>query len=330
MFSFSSLLHEPWEKKRLINVLNLITVLMTILFLFLYWVGRNPFTMVVGYTMVDDKKQFQFLTNIYGDSQENMMGRPMAVAADRTTIYVVDSGLQRVLKFDYTGGFKGKFGSEGEDPGQFKFPYGIAVDSGGRLFIGDIGTGKISIFDTGGKFISYFGSSKDISRPAGIFIQGDQIYVADIGLHRISVFDNEGKLVRAIGKRGEMAGEFNSPNTLFVRDGLLYVGDSGNHRVQVLNILGTFLKEIKFDESGQQHMVTPRGIVADASGNIYVASKITHKVLVFSKEGQLLYTLGAMGNADGELNLPNGLAWDHEERLLVPDTVNQRVVVFAR
>lgn len=330
MSAITSLLNKPWDRSLLSKAMIVITIVTTIAFVGMYWVGRGPLSLL-GYSFGDEAgKQYQFLTNIYGENENSLPNRPMAVAADGSTVYVVDSGKQRVLTFDYTGAFKGNFGVKGQDKGQFTFPYGIAADGSGQLYVADIGTGKISIFDTNGKFKSYFGNSKDIVRPAGIAVFGEQILVSDLGLHKVSVFDKKGNLIRTMGKLGSNPGEFNSPNFVAVRDGVVYVSDSGNDRVQVFNIMGTFLREIKFDANGQQYLVNPRGITADSLGNIYVASNVTHKILVFDKEGSLMYSVGSMGNEDGQFYLPNGISIDNDGRLLVTDSANQRVVVLSK
>lgn len=330
MSAITSLLNRPWERGQLNRAMIVVTVVTAIIFTSLYWIGRSPLSLL-GYSFTDEaSKQFQFLTNIYGENENSLPSRPMAVTADSGTIYVVDSGKQRILTFDYTGAFKGNFGIKGQDKGQFTFPYGIAADGSGQLYVADIGTGKISIFDTDGKFKSYFGNSKDIVRPAGVAVFGEQVLVSDIGLHKVTVFDKKGNVIRTIGKLGQSPGEFNSPNFLTVRDGVVYVSDSGNDRVQVFNIMGTFLREIKLDANGQQFMVNPRGITTDSYGNIYVASNVTHKILTFDKEGSLLYSVGSMGNEDGQLYLPNGIVLDNDGRLLVTDSANQRIVVLSK
>ena len=68
-------------------------------------------------------------------------------------------------------------GQEKIAPGEFAELHAIAIDSTGRLFVGDRGNGRIQIFDQDGKFLTEW---KQFGRPSGISIdRNDTIYVAD-------------------------------------------------------------------------------------------------------------------------------------------------------
>lgn len=88
-----------------------------------------------------------------------------------------DSANARVLKFDRTGKFLLAWGRKGKGPGEFDQPHALAMDSRGRLFVGDRGNNRIQIFDQQGTLLD---SWTQFSRPSGLFIDdADQIYVAD-------------------------------------------------------------------------------------------------------------------------------------------------------
>ena len=62
-------------------------------------------------------------------------------------------------------------------PGEFDVPHTIAIDSRGRLFVGDRQNNRIQILDQNGRFIAQW---FQFGRPSGIFIdKDDTIYVAD-------------------------------------------------------------------------------------------------------------------------------------------------------
>jgi sugar lactone lactonase YvrE len=83
----------------------------------------------------------------------------------------------RVLKFSKDGKFIKSFGKLGTGPGEFDQPHALAMDSKGRLFVGDRNNNRIQIFDQDFKFIDQW---KQFSRPSGIYIdKNDTIYVAD-------------------------------------------------------------------------------------------------------------------------------------------------------
>jgi sugar lactone lactonase YvrE len=83
----------------------------------------------------------------------------------------------RVLKFSKDGKLIKSFGKLGNGTGDFDQPHALAMDSRGRLFVGDRGNNRIEIFDQDGNFIEQW---KQFSRPSGIYIdKNDNIYVAD-------------------------------------------------------------------------------------------------------------------------------------------------------
>lgn len=59
-----------------------------------------------------------------------------------------------VFKFGPDGKFLTRFGDAGEQPGQFRAPYSIAVDGKGRVYVGDIK--GIQVFDSNGRYLTVF------------------------------------------------------------------------------------------------------------------------------------------------------------------------------
>ena len=83
----------------------------------------------------------------------------------------------RVLKFSKDGKLIKAWGALGNGPDDFDQPHTLAMDSKGRLFVGDRGNNRIKIFDQDGKLLDTW---YQFSRPSGIFIDAqDNIYVAD-------------------------------------------------------------------------------------------------------------------------------------------------------
>ena len=83
----------------------------------------------------------------------------------------------RILKFTKEGKFIKSFGKKGSAAGEMDGPHALAMDSRGRLFVGDRSNNRIEIFDQEGKFIEEW---KQFSRPSGVYIdRNDVIYVAD-------------------------------------------------------------------------------------------------------------------------------------------------------
>ena len=87
-------------------------------------------------------------------------------------------GNARVMKFDKNGKFLKTWGKKGMGPGEFDVPHTIAIDSRGRVFVGDRQNNRIQIFDPEGKFIDQW---FQFGRPSGMYIdkRNDTLYVAD-------------------------------------------------------------------------------------------------------------------------------------------------------
>jgi sugar lactone lactonase YvrE len=83
----------------------------------------------------------------------------------------------RVLKFSRDGTLIDAWGKLGSGDDDFDQPHALAMDSQGRLFVGDRGNNRIKILDQNGKLLAIW---YQFSRPSGIYIDGhDTIYVAD-------------------------------------------------------------------------------------------------------------------------------------------------------
>jgi DNA-binding beta-propeller fold protein YncE len=83
-----------------------------------------------------------------------------------------------VVKFDRTGKFLTTWGRKGMAPGEFDVPHTIALDSRGRVFVGDRQNNRVQLFQPDGTIIAVW---YQFGRPSGMFIdkRTDTLYVAD-------------------------------------------------------------------------------------------------------------------------------------------------------
>ena len=88
-----------------------------------------------------------------------------------------EGSVARVLKFSKDGKLIKAWGQWGNGPDDLDQPHALAMDSRGRLFVGDRGNNRIKIFDQNGTLLDTW---YQFSRPSGIYIDThDRIYVAD-------------------------------------------------------------------------------------------------------------------------------------------------------
>lgn len=141
----------------------------------------------------------------------------------------------RVLKFTKDGKLIKTWGRKGAGAGEFDQPHALAMDSKGRLFVGDRGNNRIQVFDQEGTFLEQW---TEFSRPSGIYIdKDDTIYVTD---------SESGSVAkeRTNWKRGIRLGKISD------RKVIAFIPDP------VENTTGTSAAE---------------GVAVDAAGNIYGA-----------------------------------------------------------
>ena len=115
-------------------------------------------------------------------SSPDLFDQPTDVAvAGNGDIFVTDSHRNgknnRVVRFRKDGTFVKEWGKKGSGPGEISEPHTIALDSRGRVFVGDRENNRIQIFDQDGKFLAEW---RQFGRPSGITItRDDTIYVTD-------------------------------------------------------------------------------------------------------------------------------------------------------
>jgi sugar lactone lactonase YvrE len=103
------------------------------------------------------------------------------LVAPNGDIFVVDGhgalGNNRVVKFRSDGTFIKEWGTTGDGPGEFRDPHALAMDSEGRLFVGDRANCRIQIFTQDGEHLATW---TQFSRPSGLYIDANDIlYVVD-------------------------------------------------------------------------------------------------------------------------------------------------------
>ena len=98
-------------------------------------------------------------------------------------VFITDGhGNNRVVKYSQSGTFIKAWGQKGTAPGEFDLPHSIAIDSRGRLFVGDRSNARVQIFDQDGNFLE---SWDQFGMVSGIYITDDDIvYVADYQQHQ--------------------------------------------------------------------------------------------------------------------------------------------------
>lgn len=197
------------------------------------------------------------------------------------------------------------FGDSG--PGQLVDPTGIAIGSGGAVYVSDRRADRVVEFSSSGAFVRTWGTTgtKNGSTPApdGAFsmpvdlatgLNGD-VYVSDEVNNRIQRFDANGTF---LGKWGANGGTGDPGTATGAFSGLLgigtdptgnvYTSEGGNHRVQKFTSTGVFLDTWGSAGQGDGQFFGPNDVAADAAGNSYVADGMDGRLDKFDPAGTFL------------------------------------------
>jgi len=254
-------------------------------------------------------------------------------------LLLVTSNNHRVQVFscddDEGCSFVSKFGQYGDQPGQFNYPWDLAIDHDhDRILITDFDNNRVQSWSLSEQsFLSCIGhrgsGDLEFNNPRGIAIDKHhrRIVIADTGNHRLVFLSSiDLSFLFSVGKQGSQPGEFNYPRGIAIDDDRhrIIVTESGNtERVQVLSSIdGSFLFE--FGSQGDQpcQFDKPSGVCVDNQGRIIVADYYNCRLQSFTHEGHHISSLDC-----GSEN-PWAVALD-EHRGLIAFTASHRVHVIG-
>ena len=117
-----------------------------------------------------------------GDGPDTFNGPSDVLVAPNGDVFVAVGHLgrgddNRIAKFSSDGTFIKSWGKTGTSNEEFHDPHALAMDSQGRLFIGDRYNSRVQIFDQDGNYIATW---TQFGRPSGLYIDANDIlYSAD-------------------------------------------------------------------------------------------------------------------------------------------------------
>lgn len=250
------------------------------------------------------------------------------------------------------------WGKEGEAPGEFNIPIGIAINAADEVFVTDHYNSRVQKFDAEGKLLAHFAV---LPNPGGIAIDGDRLYLSHFPVSRMmkdtkapdrmSVYSQKGEFIREWGSTGKGDGQFDFPGGIAIsKAGQVFVADQTNRRVQVFDREGKFLR--KWGEYGiapgqfggnvtpKSRVGGPNFIAIDSTGDVFTTEASVGRVQKLTPAGKPLLAWGSLDDKPGafggvftafkaKLVGPVGICFDRQERLWVT-AVSGRVQCFTR
>jgi len=167
--------------------------------------------------------------------------RDVAIGPENS-IYVVDQGRTRIVRFRSDGTILQVWGSTGNGDGQFRDPSSVAIDERNhRIYVADPGNQRIQVFDLDGKFImkwpveEWHDSSWAVQHLA-IDRQAGCLYASSFTTNEVLVFDLTGKKLRSLKPKDPDG--FHGASAIALLNGKLYVLNTLGNRVSVIDLQG--------------------------------------------------------------------------------------------
>jgi sugar lactone lactonase YvrE len=297
---------------------------------------------------------------------------PSGVAVDGTgNVYVADGNNSTIRKVTPAGvvtTLAGLAGWSGSADGmgsaaRFYYPYGVAVDQTGNVYVADSYNSTIRKVTSAGVVTTLAGSASlsgsadgtgSAARfyvPKGVTVGGTgDVYVADSANHTIRKISPAGAVTTLAGSVGlggsadgtGSAARFFAPQGVAVDgSGNIYVADGNNSTIRkvtpagvVTTLAGNAGLSGSADGTGSAaRFYYPQGVAVDGSDNVYVADSYNQTIRKISPAGVVTTLAGSAllaGSADGtgtaaRFYYPLGLAVDGSGNIYVADTSNQTV-----
>ena len=205
---------------------------------------------------------------------------------------------------------------QGAGKNQFSFPFGVAIDPQGRVFVADdinqrvLRFGPQPDYKYKARWGSYGTGPGQLAYPRAIASDaGGQLYVTNTGNDRIDVFDRGGRaaaVVRHVGPRAGPVQRVRSASRPTPR-GIRAVADSINGRIELLNPDGSIASVWGSPSPGPTILRRPVAVAFDAAGDAYVLDQRRGRIFVFARgTGLPARTIASQGSGPGAAARPVG------------------------
>jgi FG-GAP-like repeat/NHL repeat len=297
---------------------------------------------------------------------------PRGVAVDSAaTIYVADTG-NHTIRVIAPGGvvntFAGLAGTAGSADGagssaRFHSPGGVALGSGGTVYVADTGNCTIRRITPAGIVSTWagtpgtcahldgVGNAAHFASPAGIAVHSDgTAYVADDADCTVRMITPAGVVSTLAGSPGA-CGTGTSALTRFDRPAGIavdasrnvYVADTNNYTVRMITPAGVVKTlagnagsfGIVDGSGGGARFTEPRSVAAGRNGTLFVADFSTVRAITLGGRNTVVSTPAgpadfSLGSADGtgddaRFYIPYGIAVDAAGTVYVADTFNNTI-----
>jgi len=260
------------------------------------------------------------------------------------TVFIADSGNNRVQYFTSAGSYLGAWGSTGQGPGEFYCLQAITLGPDNSVYVVDSpdeypppkedAIPRIQRFSSSGSFINSWKATFPEVGDLGSFdiaVSADGvIYLPDIFRGRVVLTSGRGEFLETWTPRGTSTDKLDAPLLVaFDPDGDLYIGEYGENRIRGFTPDGDFLCMWGAFGTGPGEFYYLRDIAVGSDGTVFVVDGF-NRVQYFDPAGEYLGVFGSPGINGGEFHSPSGIAVGPDGLVFVADTQNHRIQFFRR
>jgi DNA-binding beta-propeller fold protein YncE len=164
--------------------------------------------------------------------------RRITIGPDES-IYVVDSGHNRIVKFNSDGQVLASWGSEGSGDGQFKGLSSVAVDPiNNKVYAADPLNSRIQVFDSNGKFLTKWsipGWGQTLGfEDLAIDSQTGRLYASSAHMNSVLILDLNGTRIASLTPKSP--DKLEGPSALALAKDKLFVLNNRSARVSVIDL----------------------------------------------------------------------------------------------
>jgi sugar lactone lactonase YvrE len=262
------------------------------------------------------------------------MAAPGAVALDaQGNLYVAESPANTLHVFSASGDYLKSYSY------LFK-PVSVAVDSKGRIFVGNAGRGNVEVYNGDFILLSKLGAGDgEFTAPTAIATDlSGKIYVADSKADVIKVYNSDGSFRFSFGASGSQDGKFHFPTSLAVNNASqeVYVTDlpsvqtrdglAESARVQVFTLRGVFKRSFGNYGTAAGMLTRPMGIAVNGSGRVFVTDSYKNVVEVFDTSGAHITTIYDAANP---MSNPLGIAANGAGSVFIASINTGKIEVYS-
>ena len=164
--------------------------------------------------------------------------RRIAVGPD-DSVYVVDQGRTRIVKFSPGGQVLATWGSGGSGDGQFDDPTSVAVDPRtNKVYVADPRNKRIQVFDSAGRFLTKW-PVPEWGQPVGfedlaVDADRDRLYASSAHMNTILIFDLQGNRIGTLAPTPP--DKLEGPSGLALAKDKLFFLNAASARVSVIKL----------------------------------------------------------------------------------------------